>query len=141
VILRVNSLNVTDASVPLSFGVDQDSKLRVDRQNAPRITTRFLSNEFICFKCGACGPQHVKAEASDGGAFPIHTASPPKLRIDRGHTISHERICAPRRGHSVPLFRLRRRYAVAPAGALLTGLVAALGPGSRRHVPRQRPLR
>src|SRR5262249_16643904 len=44
------------------------------------------------------------------------------------------------RGHSVPLFPdsfykralMTVRYAVAPTGALLTGLLAALGPGPRR---------
>ena len=34
---------------------------------------------------------------------------------------------------SLPLDSPTGRYAVAPAGALLTGLVAALGPGSRRQ--------
>jgi hypothetical protein len=51
-----------------------------------------------------------------------------------GDDPSRERICAPRRGHSVPLFRLRRRYAVAPAGALLAGLVAEFWQPIRRSL-------
>ena len=67
-------------------------------------------------------------------------AMPDRARVNRAANSSsalralipsRERICARCRGHSVPLFRRRRRYAVAPAGALLTGLLATLGPASR----------
>jgi len=43
-----------------------------------------------------------------------------------GNDPSRKLFGATRRRHSVPLFRLRRRYAVAPAGGLDSGLGAAL---------------